>query len=87
MPVEGLAELEVDLLSAAPPPGTRFTFLAGLDNQFFLPRGQQLTWQHFDRMQPGEHRIFPLAGYSHLDTMIGRRAHRDVFPLILAALA
>lgn len=87
VPVEGLAELEVDLLSAAPPPGTRFTFLAGLDNQFFLPRGQQLTWQHFERMQPGEHRIFPLAGYSHLDAMIGRRAHRDVFPLILDALA
>jgi hypothetical protein len=87
VPVEGLPELEGDLLSAGPPPGTRFTFLAGLDNRFFLPRGQRLTWQHFELMQPGEHRFFPLAGYSHLDAMVGRRAHRDVFPLILDALA
>jgi len=87
VPVEGLPELRGDLLSARPPRGTRFTFLAGLANRFFLPLGQQLTWEHFERMQPGEHRLRPLAGVGHLDLVVGRRAQRDVFPLILDALA
>jgi hypothetical protein len=87
VPVTGLPELRGDLLAARPPQGTRFTFLAGLANRFFLPRGQQLTWEHFEHMQPGEHTIHPLPGVGHLDLVVGRRAQRDVFPLIRQALA
>ena len=86
VPVAGLAELPENPLSAAPPPQTRFTFLAGKDNRFFLPEGQRATFEHFDAMRPGFHRLEELDGYSHYDVLVGRRASRDVFPRVLEAL-
>jgi hypothetical protein len=86
VPVEGLPQLSEDLLAASPPEETRFTFLVGLGNRFFLPGGQRRTWKHFEKIQPGAHAFFPLEGFSHLDMLVGRRAHREVFPCILEAL-
>jgi hypothetical protein len=86
VPVEGLPQLSEDRLAASPPDGTRFTFLAGLGNRFFLPEGQRRTWEQFEAEQPGAHAIFELEGFSHLDVLVGRRAHSDVFPHILGAL-
>jgi hypothetical protein len=86
VPVEGLPELGDDLLAAGPPAGTRFTFLAGLGNRFFLPQGQRRTWKHFDDLQPQKHSIVELEGFSHLDVLVGRRANQEVFPRILEAL-
>ena len=86
VPVEGLSELEDDLIAASPPQGTSFTFVAGLGNRFFLPRGQRRTWEHFEDKQPGAHSIVELEGFSHLDVLVGRRAGREVFPRILEAL-
>jgi hypothetical protein len=86
VPVEGLDELDRDFGKLAPPNGTRFVFLCGARNQFFLPAGQRRTYEHFDERQRGRHDFFELKGYSHLDVLIGRRWHRDVFPLIRDAL-
>jgi hypothetical protein len=55
-------------------------------NQFFLPEGQQRTYKRFARRQPDRHGWVPLAGYSHLDVLIGRHWYRDVFPHIRDAL-
>ena len=55
-------------------------------NQFFLPAGQQRTYERFAALQPERHRWVPLDGYSHLDVLIGRNWYRDVFPHICTAL-
>jgi hypothetical protein len=86
VPVEGLPQLGEDVAEKVPPNGARFTFIAGLQNQFFLPSGQHRTYQRFAERQPGLHRWVPLEGYSHLDVLIGRRWYREVFPKIRAAL-
>jgi hypothetical protein len=86
VPVEDLPQLRDDRLAASPPDGTHFTFLAGLGNRFFLPEGQRRTWEQFEAQQPGAHAILELEGFSHLDVLVGRRAHTDVFPHILGAL-
>ena len=64
----------------------RFSFLAGAENRIFLPLGQRRSFEHFDRHRRGYHTFHALPGYTHLDVMFGRNAHRDVFPLILSEL-
>jgi len=86
VPVEGLRELPEDVAEQVPPNGAHFTFIAGMQNQFFLPTGQHRTYQRFAERQPGRHSWVPLEGYSHLDVLIGRRWYRDVFPHIRGAL-
>jgi hypothetical protein len=86
VPMSGLAELPEDPLAAAPPAHTRFTFLAGKQNRFFLPSGQRASFEHFDAMRPGFHRFRELEGYSHFDVLVGRGASRHVFPEILQGL-
>jgi hypothetical protein len=86
VPVDGLPQLPSDLAERLPPEHTHFTFLAGKRNQFFLPGGQEETYRAFNRRQEGRHCWVPLEGYSHLDVLIGRRWHRDVFPCIRDAL-
>jgi hypothetical protein len=86
IPVEGLPQLPLDVAARVPPGDVRFTFLAGLRNQFFLPAGQLRTYEQFEARQPGRHHWVPLEGYSHLDVLIGRRWYEDVYPHIRAAL-
>jgi alpha-beta hydrolase superfamily lysophospholipase len=86
VPVEGLPQLPPDLAERPPPDHVRFTFLAGMRNQFFLASGQERTYKEFDKAQPRRHRWVPLEGYSHLDVLIGRRWYSDVFPHIRKAL-
>jgi hypothetical protein len=86
VPVEGMPELDVRFDLTPPPEGTRFTFIAGSDNRFLLPRGQHKTYEHFKRLQPDKHDWVPLPGYGHFDLFAGRNAQDDVFPHILRAL-
>jgi len=85
--VDQLPSLPQDF-GALPPPQTeaRFVFFAGTENVCFLPESQLKTYQYFDRMRPGFHRLHYLPGYGHLDPFIGEHASRDVFPLMLAEL-
>jgi hypothetical protein len=86
VPVDDLPELPEDVAERVPPNDTHFTFIAGMQNQFFLPTGQQRTYERFAQRQPGRHSWVPLEGYSHLDVLIGRHWYRDVFPHIREAL-
>jgi hypothetical protein len=86
VPVEDLPGLQLDLASASPPAGTRFAFLAGAENRFFLPSGQRKTYEYFNELQPGRHTFTELDGCGHVDAIVGRRAPAEVFPRILEAL-
>jgi hypothetical protein len=85
--VEGHPELPSDFLRV-PLDHTpaRWTFLAGALNRCFLPASQERAFQHFDRAQPGRHRLHVFPNYSHLDVFMGQSAHRDTFPIIVQAL-
>jgi hypothetical protein len=61
-------------------------FEAGLDNRCFLAESQRRTFRFFDSLQPRRHALHLLHGYGHLDVFMGRRAARDVFPMILEEL-
>lgn len=79
--------LSADYGVAPPQTDARWVFFAGRDNRCFLPESQERTFAWLDALQPGRHALHVLAGYGHLDLFLGRRAHRDVFPLMLTELA
>mgnify|MGYP001480210383 CR=1 FL=1 len=80
---EGLPSRFAD---APPKTDARFVLLAGDQNRTFLPAGQRATHDWLNRARPGSSTLHVIPGYSHGDIFIGRRAHRDVFPLILEEL-
>jgi hypothetical protein len=84
--VSGLPELPESFVASPPRTGARFAFFAGELNQCFSAQSQRLTFEWFDAWQPGRHAVHVLPGYSHLDMFMGRSAHRDVFPLMIAEL-
>ncbi|MBP7988192.1 FAD-dependent oxidoreductase [Candidatus Neomicrothrix sp.] len=59
-------------------------FLAGTRNRLVLPSGsaRSVAWLRSHHGPDLHHRI-ELPGYAHLDGLLGRRAHRDVFPHIV----
>jgi|GEM_PF-212436 len=86
VPTGELSELPASLLDGEPQTDARFTFIAGAENTCFLAASQQRTFDYFDALAPGRHRLELLPGYTHLDVFLGREAHRNVFPLIVEAL-
>jgi len=84
--VDGLPELPGSFVAQAPKTEARFVFLAGIDNRCFLAESQERTFRFFDSVQPNRHALHLLPGYGHLDVFLGRRAARDVFPIILEEL-
>jgi hypothetical protein len=84
--VDGLPELPESFVAQPPKTDARFVFLAGVDNRCFLPESQQRSFAFFDGVQPNRHALHLLPGYGHLDVFLGRRAARDVFPIILEEL-
>jgi pimeloyl-ACP methyl ester carboxylesterase len=85
--VDGLDGLPGDFTDAPPRTSARVIFVAGAENQCFLPESQERSFAYFDRLRPHYHRLHVIPGYSHLDVFIGRNAARDVFPRLLAELA
>lgn len=76
-----------DLLAQPPDTQARITFLQGTANRCFSPDSQARTFAWFERHQPGRHRLRQLRGYGHFDCWMGEDAPRDVFPIVLDALA
>ena len=71
---------------AAPRTDARFVLLAGQQNRTFLPAGQQATHAWLKQHRRGRDSLHLIPGYSHGDVFIGKRAHAEVFPLILDEL-
>ena len=84
--VEGLKGLPDDFTAQAPRTDARFALLTGDRSRCFLPESQERTFEFLERHQPGRHSLHRIAGYSHLDVLIGTRAVDDVFPIILDKL-
>lgn len=65
----------------------RFALFAGADNRAFLPESQRATHRWLETHQPGRHSVQIVSGYRHADVFVGRRAHIEVFPRMVAALS
>jgi cholesterol oxidase len=76
------AGLPDDYLAAARNIETSILFTAGDHNDVFTD-SNIVCHRILDRQVPGRHELEILKGYGHIDPMIGRNAHRDVFPRIL----
>jgi cholesterol oxidase len=64
--------------------GVPVHFLAGEDNYIFHPEGTERTLDWLKQHNgPKNYTSKVLAGYAHLDTLVGRDVARDVFPDIL----
>ncbi|MBA3328096.1 MAG: alpha/beta fold hydrolase [Solirubrobacterales bacterium] len=86
VPSERLEDLPASYVAQAPDTDARFTFMTGELNKLFLPKSQRLTYEHFDRFQPGRHSHAVVPGFSHLDLYFGSGAESATYPLILAGL-
>ena len=63
------------------------TFLIGDRNNIFRPPGAEATYEWLVANNgPEKYDRVHLAGYAHLDGMVGKNARRDVYPAILTAL-
>lgn len=76
-----------DLCAQPPQTDARITFLQGTSNRCFSPESQARSFAWFDRHQPGRHQLREMRGYGHFDCWMGDDAPRDVFPIVLDALA
>ncbi|MCW5954738.1 MAG: hypothetical protein KIT69_20990, partial [Propionibacteriaceae bacterium] len=81
------SDLPQRFADAAPRTAARFVLFTGDQNRTFLPAGQRATHQWLNQHRPGKDSLHVLPGYSHGDIFIGRRAHLDVFPLLLDELS
>lgn len=86
LPGQGREGFSPRWASAAPRSETRFALLAGAHNRAFLPESQRASFDYLERHQPGRHSLRVLPRYGHSDVFFGKRAHNEVFPLIVAEL-
>ena len=84
--VEGRKELPADVLSSAPRTDARIVFVAGADNQCFLPESQVRSFEYFNGLRSNFHSLHVFPNYSHIDPIIGQHAARDIYPTLLAEL-
>jgi pimeloyl-ACP methyl ester carboxylesterase len=84
--VEGRQELRGDVLAAPPQTDARVIFVAGADNECFLPESQARSFEYFNALRPNYHSLHVFPHYKHLDPIIGQHAARDIFPTLLAEL-
>jgi cholesterol oxidase len=79
------ALLPTDYLAGAADVTTPLLLLAGERNHVFTD-SNIVCHEMLDRIRPGRHSLAVLPGYGHQDPFMGRDAHRDVFPQVLAHL-
>jgi len=79
--------LQPDPTTVPPQTSARFAFVAGEQNACFNWQSQQASFDWFERHHPNFHSLHVFGGYGHLDVFLGKRAHLDTFPVMLAELA
>jgi pimeloyl-ACP methyl ester carboxylesterase len=77
-----LAGLPDDYLAGAGRVETPVLFMTGDHNDVFTD-SNIVCHRILDKRAPGRHELQVIAGYGHIDTLIGKNAHVDVFPRIL----
>ncbi|MFJ2774562.1 alpha/beta fold hydrolase [Streptomyces sp. NPDC087300] len=76
------AALPDDYLAHAADISTSILFMTGQDNHVFAD-SNVVCHRRLAQEAPGRHELAVLPGYGYLDPIIGKRAHVDVFPVIL----
>lgn len=76
------AVLPDDYLAGAAEVATPVLFLTGDHNDVFTDSNIECH-RNLDRRAPGRHELRVIGGYGHIDPVIGRNAHADVFPHIV----
>lgn len=84
--VEGFKELASDFAKEGPKTEARFAFFAGKDNLCFLPTGQEKSYEYFSNLRKNYHTLHLIPNYGHLDVFMGKNAHIDTYPLLIAEL-
>lgn len=84
--VDPSTSLPADFTAAPPATEARVVLLAGEDNLCFLPESQRRTHAFLETHAPGRHTLHTLPEYGHLDVFMGKRAAKDVFPIVLDEL-
>ncbi|GAB1822632.1 alpha/beta hydrolase [Herbidospora sp. RD11066] len=79
-------ELPEDYLKAAAEIDVPVLFLTGDRNHVFTD-SNIVCHDAMSKQNPGLHELRILPGYGHVDPIIGKNAHRDVFPHILEFIA
>ena len=63
------------------------TFLHGAENNCFLPKGSELSFDLLRQANPGvPYARHVIPGYGHIDCIFGKNAAADVYPLMLEHL-
>jgi lambda repressor-like predicted transcriptional regulator len=84
--VSQLPGLPADPTAQPPQTRARMAFIAGEMNDCFKWESQRASFDWFERHRPNYHTMHVLGGYGHLDVFLGKNAHRDTFPVLLAEL-
>lgn len=79
--------LPASFVDSPPISDARISFFAGEQNLCFLPESQLKTYAYFNKIRPNYHSLHLIPHYSHLDMFFGRKAYRDVFPLMVQELS
>lgn len=80
------ARLPADFAAQPPRTTARFALFAGELNRCFLPESQVRTHRWLTAHRQGYHSLHVIPGYAHLDVFMGRKAGRDVLPLMVQEL-
>lgn len=63
------------------------TFMTGLHNRMFVPRGVRASYDLLSEANGGDdYRHIVMSEYAHLDLWLGENSAQDVFPVVLAEL-
>ena len=79
------SDLPDDYLTNAARVTTPILMLTGEDNQVFTD-SNIVCYDLLSKIAPGRHELVTFPGYGHADPIIGKNAHLDVFPRVLAFL-
>jgi hypothetical protein len=75
-----------DYTLPCPKTTARFVLFAGEKNLCFKPESQQRTYAYLEALEPSRHKLYIVKDYSHLDIFLGKKAHEDVFPIMIKEL-
>jgi hypothetical protein len=77
---------EINYGITKPKTSARFAFFAGKLNKCFKSESQVNTYNYFDSLNPGYHKLYIYDTYSHLDIFMGKNAYTDIFPAMIYEL-
>ena len=80
------ADGEINYSASVPKTSARFAFFAGKLNKCFSYQSQVNTFNYFDQLNPGYHKLHVYDTYSHLDVFMGKDAYIDIFPEMINEL-